>query len=314
MDWNVGLEPRKLDQPLEQVHFDLAAGLQETAERVVFHLLDYLRKHVQSQNLCLAGGVFQNSVMNGKILRSGMFKNVHVPPVPGDHGGALGAALQVYHSERKAPRKDVGFSTFAGPEYTNAGIEEALAQNDAVQYKSVPDPAVTAAQLLADRKILGWFQGRMEYGPRALGHRSILANPSSKEMRDVVNDRIKHREGFRPFAGAVPLEGAGEFFALENHSPYMQFVVPVKEAALELIPAVVHFGTCRAQTVDEAEDPLFHSLLVEFGKRTGFPVLLNTSFNGADEPIVCSPSDAIRTFLSTGLDTLVIGSLVVERK
>jgi carbamoyltransferase len=133
-------------------------------------------------------------------------------------------------------------------------------------------------------------------------------------MRDVVNDRIKHREGFRPFAGAVPVEQAREFFEMEGHSPFMQFVVPVKEAALQRIPAVVHFGTSRVQTVDQAEDPLFHAVLVEFGKRTGFPVLLNTSFNGADEPIVCSPTDAVRTFLSTHLDALMIGDCVVERR
>jgi carbamoyltransferase len=208
----------------------------------------------------------------------------------------------------------VRFSVFAGSEYTNAEIEGVLAQNSAIRYMHTSDVATVAAQRLAAGEILGWFQGRMEYGPRALGHRSILASPSSKEMRDVVNDRIKHREGFRPFAGAVPLEHAREFFDLESHSPYMQFVVPVKERALDRIPAVIHFGTCRAQTVAQAEDPLFHTLLLEFGKRTGYPVLLNTSFNAADEPIVCSPGDAVRTFLATRLDSLVIGSFVVERR
>ncbi len=154
----------------------------------------------------------------------------------------------------------------------------------------------------------------MEYGPRALGHRSILASPLLKEMRNIVNDRIKHRERFRPFAGAVPSEHAREFFELKSHSPYMQFVVSVRESALERIPAVVHFLTCRAQTVHYLEDPLFHALLLEFGKLTGCPVLLNTSFNDADEPIVCSPTDAVRTFLNTRLDGLMIGGFVVERK
>jgi carbamoyltransferase len=153
----------------------------------------------------------------------------------------------------------------------------------------------------------------MEYGPRALGHRSILASPLSREIKDVVNDRIKHRERFRPFAGAVPLENVSDYFELDCPSPYMQFVVPVKKEAEDRIPAVVHFGTCRAQTVDHHEDPLFHTLMREFEKLSGCPVLLNTSFNDADEPIVCSPTDAVRTFLRTALDALVIGPFLVQR-
>ena len=309
------LEQRAPEEPIEQVHFDLAAGVQGMTERVVFHLLQHLRTQTRTKNLCLAGGVFQNSVLNGKILRSGLFDQVHIPPVPGDHGGALGAALLVYHEETKSPRRDVSFSAFAGPEYADAEIEVALREQvDAIRYNR-PDSVVTvAAGRLASGEILGWFQGRMEYGPRALGHRSILASPLSKKMKDVVNDRIKHRERFRPFAGAVPLERARDFFELNCASPYMQFVVPVRKEAENRIPAVVHFGTCRAQTVDRAADPLFHSLLLEFGKATGYPVLLNTSFNDADEPIVCSPIEAIRTLLRTNLDALIIGPFLVERR
>jgi carbamoyltransferase len=308
------LAARSPGQPLQQVHFDLAAGLQAMTECVVFHLLHYLRQQSRSQNLCMAGGVFQNSVLNGKILRSGLFQNIHVPPVPGDHGGALGAALHVYHSATNAPhKKDTGFSVFAGPEYTSGEIEAELAQQPAVRFSRSRDIASAAAKRLAAGEILGWFQGRVEYGPRALGHRSILASPASKEMREIVNDRIKHREPFRPFAGAVPLEHARDFFQFECPSPYMQFVVPVREDAADRIPAVVHFGTCRAQTVDQQDDPLFYTLLLEFGKLTGTPVLLNTSFNDADEPIVCSPANAIRTFLNTNLDALIIGDFVVER-
>lgn len=309
-----GLPARKADHPLEQVHFDLAAGLQQVAEFVVFHLLEYLRKKTTSQNLCLAGGVFQNSVLNGKILRSALFEHVHIPPIPGDHGGALGAALHSYYDMTESPRSNLEFSVFAGPEFTDNEIETVLAQESGTQYSRPADVVSAAADRLAAGEILGLFQGRMEYGPRALGHRSILASPLSKEMKDVVNDRIKHRESFRPFAGAVPLEQARNFFEIEGGSPYMQFVVPVKQSALNRIPAVVHFGTCRAQTVETERDPIFHKLLSEFGKRTGCPVLLNTSFNDADEPIVCSPSDAVRTFLSTRLDALVIGKFVVERR
>jgi carbamoyltransferase len=310
-----GLEQRTPDGPLEQVHFDLAAGLQATTEVVVFHLLEYLRTQTQAKNLCLAGGVFQNSVLNGKILRSGLFERVHVPPAPGDHGGALGAALHVYHKETKSSRRDMRFSAFIGPEYTDSDIQIVLAQQgDAIRYARPVSIVAEAARRLASGEILGWFEGRMEYGPRALGHRSILASPLSKEMKDVVNDRIKHRERFRPFAGAVPLEHANRYFELNHPSPFMQFVVPVRREAEERIPAVIHFGTCRAQTVDRAVDPLFHALLLKFGELMGCPILLNTSFNDADEPIVCSPRDAVRTFLSTSLDAMVIGPFLVERK
>ena len=308
------LKPRMHNDPLEQVHFDLAAALQEMTERVIFHLLQYLRSQTSVKNLCLAGGVFQNSVLNGKILRSGLFDRVHVPPVPGDHGGALGAALFVCHNEMKLPRTDTRFSVFSGPDYEESEIEATLAQEVAIKYSRSNNIVPDAVQRLASGKILGWFQGRMECGARALGHRSILASPLSPEMKEAVNSRIKHRENFRPFAGAVPIEHVAEFFELERPSPYMQFVVPVKQAADARIPAVVHFGTCRVQTVDRASDPLFHALLVEFGKLTGSPILLNTSFNDADEPIVCSPTDAVHTFLRTNLDALIIGRFVVERK
>jgi carbamoyltransferase len=310
-----GLEQNLPHAALEQVHFDLAAALQAMTERVVLHLLEYLRTQTRAKNLCLAGGVFQNSVLNGKILRSGLFESVHIPPVPGDHGGALGAALHLYHQQSKSPRVDTPFSAFLGPDYTDSDIQKTLTEHsDAIRFTSPDNIASEAARRLAFGEILGWFQGRMEYGPRALGHRSILASPRSEEMKDVVNDRIKHRERFRPFAGAVPLENVNDYFELDCPSPYMQFVVPVKIGAESRIPAVVHFGTCRAQTVDRHDDPLFHALLREFEKLTGCPVLLNTSFNDADEPIVCSPTDAVRTFLGTALDALVIGPFLVQRK
>jgi len=310
----LGMEPRLPDAPLEQVHFDLAAALQAITERVVFHLLEYLRGETNSKNLCLAGGAFQNSVLNGKILRSGWFERVHVPPVPGDHGGALGAALHVYYGKSNAEHSASLFSPFTGPGFTHDEIEAVLAQQgSAIRFSRAEDVVAEAARYLAAGEILGWFQGRMEYGPRALGHRSILASPHSKEVRDIVNQRIKHRESFRPFAGAVPLERASEFFELPCPSPYMQFVVPVRPEAQPRIPGVVYFGTCRAQTVDRATDPVFHALLLEFGRLTGTPVLLNTSFNDSDEPIVCSPVDAIRTFLRTNLDALILGPFLVKR-
>jgi carbamoyltransferase len=185
--------------------------------------------------------------------------------------------------------------------------------HDRIAYWSSQDVAQEAAGLLAEGQILGWFQGRMEYGPRALGHRSILASPLIPDMKDTVNARIKHREAYRPFAGAVPEEQASSFFEIDGPSPYMQFVFPVRAAARERIPAIVHNGTCRVQTVSHTQDPLFHKLLTAFGQRSGVPILLNTSFNDADEPIVCSPSHAVRTFLATDLDALVIGPFVVRK-
>ena len=311
----LGVSKRGPADSLGQEHFDIAAGLQAVTEKVLFHLLHYLRKVTTAPDLCLAGGVFLNSVANGKIWRSGLFERVHIPPVPGDHGGSLGAALWAYALRSDATKQhDTEFAVFCGPGFSEQEMKVALQQHSAsVTFARPPDIAEEAAALLAHGQILGWFQGRMEYGPRALGHRSILASPLIPEMRDVVNARIKHREPYRPFAGAVPEEDARSYFEIDGPSPYMQFVFPVIPSARQQIPAVVHNGTCRVQTVSRKQDPLFHGLLCAFGKRTGVPVLLNTSFNDADEPIVCSPEQAIRTFLATDLDTLVLGPFIVRR-
>ena len=252
---------------------------------------------------------------NGKIRQSGLFEKVHIPPAPGDHGGALGAALLVYHRRSGAPRQDVGFTAFCGPGYSEADLERALRRRGRqFSYRRCEDVAEDAADLLASDKIIGWFQGRMEYGPRALGHRSILASPLKADMKDTVNARIKHREPFRPFAGAVPLESAAEYFRIDGASPYMQFVLPVLENVQARIPAVVHHGTCRVQTVAQDDEPLFHALLRAFGRRAGVPILLNTSFNDADEPIVCSPEHALATFLKTDLDALVLGPMLATKR
>lgn len=316
LERTLGVPRRSAAEPLEPVHFDIAAALQRKLEEVLFHLLHRLRQLSSSRNLCLAGGVFLNSVANGKIRRSDLFENVFVPPVPGDHGGALGAALATYYALSGAKRSNAEFSPFLGPEYSDREIERALMERAAeVRFHRPEQIAEAAAELLAGQRIIGWFQGRMEYGPRALGHRSILAGPTRAEMRDLVNERIKHREQFRPFAGAVPFEDAERYFDLGGReSAYMQFVLPVHEAAQGQIPAVVHRGTCRVQTVSRESDRLFHELLHAFGRRTGVPVLLNTSFNDRDEPIVCSPQDAIRTFLNTDLDALVLGPFLVFRE
>jgi carbamoyltransferase len=309
-----GISKRDPTAPLEQIHFDLAASLQAALERVLFHLLHRLRRLTESPNLCLAGGVFLNSVANGKIRNSGIFDEIHIPPVPGDHGSALGAAASAYYDLSGDSRRDLEFSPFLGPGYTDFEIEEILMANDSeIQFYRSDNIVDDAAKLLVQNKIIAWFQGKMEYGPRALGHRSILANPTISEMKDIVNQRIKHREEFRPFAGAVPIEFASDYFEILGESPHMQFVLQVREHALSKIPAVIHQGTCRVQTVSRNSDALFHGLICAFGERTGVPILLNTSFNDRDEPIVCSPNDALRTFLNTDLDALVIGPFVATK-
>lgn len=307
--------PQRQDPaPLEQIHFDIAAAMQAKLEAALFHLLRRLRELSRSNNLCLAGGVFLNSVANGKIRRSGLFENVHVPPVPGDHGAALGAALSTYYKLSGAPKNVAEFSAFQGPAFSLADIETALQQSRAtIRFTRSNTVTEDAAALLAQNKIIAWFQGRMEYGPRALGHRSILANAANADMKHLVNERIKHREQFRPFAGAVPLELAPNYFEIEGQSPHMQFVLPVRSAFQGTLSSVIHQGTCRVQTVSKDSDPIFYELLQAFGRRTGIPILLNTSFNDRDEPIVCSPRDAIRTFLRTDLDALVLGDFVVHK-
>jgi carbamoyltransferase len=310
-----GIPPRSAGESLEKVHFDLAAALQETTEKVVFHLLARLRELSGSRNLCLAGGVALNSVLNGKILKCGLFERLWIPPVPGDHGGALGAALWVEMRASGRGRADPGFTPFAGPEPSEEETLSALRERASDVEWERPDSRVSAAAArLARGEVLAWFQGRMEYGPRALGHRSILASPIEASMRDRVNARIKHREPFRPFAAAVPLERASELFETEGESPFMQVVVPVRPAWRDRLGAVHHHGTTRVQTVTAKSDPLFHALLLDFERATEVPALLNTSFNDTEEPIVCTPRDALRTFVRSELDGLVLGPFLVRRR
>jgi carbamoyltransferase len=310
-----GLRPRDPGSALEPVHFDLAASLQETTERVVFHLLARLRELSRAKDLCLAGGVALNSVLNGKILASGLFDRVFVPPVPGDHGGALGAALLVEHRLTGRSRGDVGFTPFCGPSLSPAEIDSALAeQKERVTWRQPADLQACVASLLAEERLLACARGEMEYGPRALGHRSLLASPIHARMRDHINARVKHREMFRPFAAVAPLERAAELFELEGESPFMQFVVPVREAWRKRLGAVQHHGRTRVQTVTRESDPFLHETLLAFADRTGVPALLNTSFNDAEEPIVCTAREAVASFLSTGVDALVLGSCLVTAR
>ncbi len=298
---------------MERRFENIAAALQRVTEDTGVYLANYLHEVSKLDNLCIAGGVGLNSVMNAQILRNTPFKNVFIQPACNDAGTSLGCALYVWHVLLGNRRSFQMEHAFYGPEFSNSEIEKVMRQYQ-LNYQFVGNPAQAAAKLIADRKIVGWFQGRMEMGPRALGGRSILADPRIPEMKDILNQKVKHREGFRPFAPAVLTEDGAEYFDGYVESPFMLKVLPIKEDKKRVIPAVCHVdGTGRLQTVSKKVDPLFWELVNEFKKITGVPVVLNTSFNVRGKPIVLSPQDAVNCFLSTQLDCLVIGNYLVEK-
>src|SRR5437879_5105440 len=265
------------------------------------------------RNLCLAGGVALNAKANGKVLASGLVDRIFVQPAASDDGVALGAALAPYlEAEGRLPITKMRH-TYLGPEYGDGEIEKVLGTYK-LRYTRFDDPAGATADLLAAGKIVGWFQGRMEFGPRALGSRSILADPRDPEMNAKVNNAVKFREWWRPFAPSMLAEVAGEYLATAPDSPFMILALPVRPEKRGVIPAVTHVdGTARPQTVEQQVNPLYWRLIKEFGDRTGVPVVMNTSFNLRGEPIVNSPTDAVRTFFSSGMDALVIGPFLVEK-
>ena len=265
------------------------------------------------RNLCLAGGVALNSKANGKILASGIVDKLFIQPAAGDDGACLGAALAPYlDAGGKLPVRKMRHA-YLGGECSDAEIEKVLATYK-LRTTRLPDPAKTAAELLANGKILGWFQGRMEFGPRALGSRSILADPRDPEMNAKVNNAVKFREWWRPFAPSLLAEAAGEYLESATDSPFMIVTAQVRPEKRGVIPSVTHVdGSARPQTVERDINPLYWRLIREFGDRTGVPVVMNTSFNLRGEPIVTSPTDAVRTFFSSGMDALVIGSFLVEK-
>lgn len=299
---------------LTQRHLDIAASLQRTTEEVLLRMARHLHRETGETNLCLAGGVFQNVTANARLRDEGPFERIFVQPAVGDAGAALGAALFVHHGLHKAPRGAVMDTCALGPAYTDRQIEVLLRNRRAKWRKLGRDELVAeTADRLAEGKVVAWFQGRMEYGPRALGNRSILAHPGLPDMRDRLNARVKHREAFRPFGASVLLHHMEDWFLDAGESPFMLFVQRIRPEQLDRIPAVAHAnGTSRVQTVTPASDPLYHALIDAFRERTGIPMLVNTSFND-DEPIVCRPEDAWRCWESTAIDRLVLGSYVVER-
>ena len=304
---------RRRGEPLEQRHYDLARSLQLALEETVLALAAWLHGVTQLETLCLAGGVALNCVLNARLRDRGPFARIWVQPAAGDAGTALGAALWVDARERGSDERHYTMDhAYLGPAYDEDEIEAFLRWSK-LAYRRLDHLVGEAAELLARDKILGWFQGRMEFGPRALGARSILASPCSPDMQRRLNE-IKDREDFRPVAPVVLEEEAGAWFAGAGRSPFMLFVYDVLPDQAERIPAVRHVdGTARIQTISRAQHPLYHDLLTAFQARTGVPVLVNTSFNTRGEPIVCTPRDAVECFWTAPLDALVIGPFILEK-
>jgi len=312
-------EPRGFTDPVTQREMDIAAALQAGLEEAMFRRLAYLKEKYGIERICLSGGVALNVVMTGKVARSGVFKQTYVFPASGDDGASVGAAQYVQHQILGHPPSGKAVRTMSlGPAYQEDQVLRALeSYANKVDFRRVDDIAEMVAEVLADGKIVGWFRGRMEFGPRALGNRSILADPRTAEMREVVNQRVKLREEFRPFAPAALAERANDYFDMHGvgRADFMEFVVPAKQLGRDNAKAVVHFdGSARIQTVDRRGNEPFWKVIEAFGRRTSVPVVLNTSFNVRGEPIVCTPRDAIRCFLSTDIDLLALENYVVSKK
>ena len=304
-----------------QYYADVASSIQLVTEELILNLLRNVRKHSSSQNLCLAGGVALNSAVNGKIQKEVGFKNIFIQPAAGDSGGALGAAMYLWHSEFSGSNRFAMNHAYWGADYTNQLIEETLNKSQLrYGYFINEDELIDrVVDRILNQKVIGWFQGRFEWGPRALGNRSIIADPRRKEMKDVVNTKIKFREPFRPFAPSVLADNVHDFFDVSSSSDviledFMLSVIPVKESKGNEISAVNHMGTARIQRVKEESNTLYYNLIKKFFEVTGIPMLLNTSFNIRGEPIVNSPGDAINTFKKSGIDTLVLGNFIVDKK
>ena len=304
--------PRAAGEPIREHHQDVAAAFQRVLEECVLSLAGILRERSDATHLVIAGGVALNSVANGRVLREAGFEDIYVMPAAGDAGTCIGAACTLSH-DLGLGEPTVHDDPYLGTAYSDGAIRAAL-EATKTPYRRVEDRAAACAELLARGQIVGWFQGRMEFGPRSLGNRSILADPRSPDMKAKINAEVKHREPFRPFAPMVTRERCGEFFDLAVESPFMLKVCDVREDARDRLPAVTHVdGTARVQTVRAETNPLLHALLERFGEVSDVPVILNTSFNVMGEPIVESPSDALRCFWGGGLDALVIGPYVVEK-
>ena len=305
--------PRVPESNITPHHKNAAFAVQAITEETALHLARALHSLTGSGNLAVAGGVGLNSVMNARLLAETPFEHLFIQPAAGDAGNALGAALHVWHQMLGRPRDWRMDHAFFGPEYSAADFKEILSSRK-IPFREVVDAPAEAAQLLSRSRIVGWFQGKAEVGPRALGGRSILADPRRPEMKDIVNAEVKHREAFRPFAPSVLHERGAEYFEGYYPNPFMLLVLPIRPDKWDVIPAVTHVdGTGRIQSVIEDGNPVYHRLIREFEARTGVPVVLNTSFNLRGEPIVHRPEEALADFLNTGMDALFLGPLLVEK-
>jgi len=305
--------PRKKGEPIEKRHENIAASAQRILEEACLRLARKLQAETKLKKLCMAGGVALNCSMNGRLLREGPFDEIFIQPAAGDDGIAIGAALQLHHQYTHSARACTMCDACLGPAYTNEAIRHTLDMAK-IRYEQPDSVERRTAELIAEGKIVGWFQGRMEFGPRALGARSILADPTRPEMKDLLNHYVKHREEFRPFAPSVLEERASEFFSGCRHSPFMLFVYPVEKNQQARVPAITHVdGTARVQTVSAETQPRYYRMIQEFEKLRGVPMVVNTSFNVMGEPIVNTPMDALRCFFSTGMDALVLGDYVVVK-
>jgi len=341
LDKLFGGPPRKPESDLTQKEMDIARSIQAVTEEVVLRLSRTVHKELGVDYLCMAGGVALNCVANGRILREGPFKDIWIQPAAGDAGGALGAALTVWHGYLEKPRQannidDSMRGSYLGRRYTNDEITAYLDSIDA-PYSKLEDDALMPklAEILDSEKVVGWFSGHMEFGPRALGGRSIIGDPRSPKMQSIMNLKIKYRESFRPFAPAVKAESVSDWFEIDRKSPYMLLVAPVKEDKRKLmteeqeklfgieklniprseLPAVTHVDySARIQTIHQETNPRFHDLISQFESRTGCPVLINTSFNVRGEPIVASPEDAYRCFMRTEMDYLVMENILLSKE
>lgn len=336
-----GGPPRKPESDVTQRDMDLACSIQDVTEKVMLRMARHIHRETKQKNLCLAGGVALNCVGNGKILREGPFDNIWIQPAAGDAGGALGAALFVWYQYLDNQRTIEGQRDFMkasclGPEFSSSQLLHYLKTNN-ITYEELSSEQIPVriADLIAAQKTIGWFQGRMEFGPRALGARSIIGDARSSQMQEIMNLKIKFRESFRPFAPSVLREKAADYFDLDRESPYMMLVAPVKEnirremtpqeqayfgldklhVARSVIPAVTHVDySARVQTVTEETNPLYYGMIKKFDEKYGTPVIINTSFNVRGEPIVCSPEDAYMCFMRTNMDYLIMGNYLLNKE
>ncbi|MDH5718880.1 MAG: carbamoyltransferase [Spirochaetia bacterium] len=334
------LKPRKYNSVISQEHMNMASSIQQVTEEIIIKLAKHVKKITKKNNLCMAGGVALNCVANGRLLREKIFDKIYIQPSAGDAGGAIGAALITWYHYLNNNRiieskKDFMKGALLGPDYSNEEIEKYLIKNK-ILYKKLNNTILLkeTAKLINENKIIGWFQGRMEFGPRALGARSILANAKNENMREILNKKIKFRESFRPFASAVLEEDVSKYFDLQTKSSYMLLAMPVKESRLKKlsakeqklkgfdklnivrsnIPSVTHVdNSSRIQTVNKEDNPLFYKLLLQLKKDFKYSVIINTSFNRKDEPIVCTPEDAYKCFIKTEIDYLIMGNFLIKK-